>query len=91
MRAFIAVTGLIAAVAMSPNQVAAESRSCPPNPLTQAHEPWMKMSTGAVDRGGPAPASEANPLMLAAVRTVGNATGDSAETLIPVNPLTNRP
>ncbi len=91
MRTIIAAAALVVTATMAPTPVVAEGPTCPPNPLTQAHEPWMKMPSTAVDLGSPAPASATNPLMANSWQ-VRPAPGPAAATsATPVNPLTNRP
>ena len=91
MRAIITAAALLVAATLAPMPAAAEQPNCPPNPLTQAHEPWMKMPTGAVDLQTPTPASATNPLMVDFGRAL-QATSPVVETGSPqANPLTHRP
>jgi hypothetical protein len=87
MRTILTATALVVAAAMAPVPVAAEGPTCPPNPLTQAHEPWMKMPSTAVDLHSSPPASATNPLMVNLPMP-----GPAVETRsAPDNPLTHRP
>jgi len=91
MRTALTAVALLAAVTMAPMPVAAEGPKCPPNPLSQAHEPWMTMPGTAVDLRTPPPASAANPLLQNVVRTLP-ATGSVVGTpAAPINPLTHQP
>jgi hypothetical protein len=91
MRTILTAAALLAAAALAPTPVTAEQATCPPHPLTQAHEPWMKMPGTAVDLRTPPPVSATNPLMVGVARML-SATGPAVETgAARVNPLTNRP
>ena len=91
MRTIITAAALLVAATLAPVPAAAEQPNCPPNPLTQAHEPWMKMPSGAVDLHTAPPASVTNPLMVNFGR-VQSALGPSLESgSPPVDPLTHKP
>ncbi len=91
MRTTLTATALLAVTALAAAPALAEQATCPPNPLNQGHEPWMKMPSTAVDLRASPPASATNPLMQARW-LVRPTSGPAIRTeSIPVNPLTNRP
>lgn len=91
MRTMLIATALFAVTALAAAPAMAEQATCPPNPLNQGHDPWMKMPSTAIDLRTPAPASASNPLMVNLWREL-SAPGPAVETgSVPVNPLTNRP
>lgn len=69
MRATLTALTLLGVAAATP-LAATAGPACPRNPMTQAHEPWMKMPTGAVDLHTAPPASATNPLMVGRVAWV---------------------
>lgn len=90
MRIALTAAALLAAATLVAAPAMAEA-TCPPNPLNQGHEPWMKMPSTAVDLHTPPPASATNPLMQAK-GLAPSASGAAIRTEpVPVNPLTNRP
>lgn len=91
MRAILTAAALAVAATVAPAPVMAEGPTCPPNPLTQGHEPWMKMPGTAVDLRTPPPASATNPLMVSAWQVLPTPGPAAATGAAPVNPLTHRP
>lgn len=91
MRTILAAAAFAVAATMVPVPVVAEGPTCPPNPLSQAHEPWMKMPYTAVDLRTPPPASATDPLMVNLWRVLPAPEPAIATAAAPVNPLTMRP
>ncbi len=90
MPAAITVAALLFAANLSATPAPAGGPACDPHPLTQGHPGWMRMPSGAVDLGAPAPAAAGNPLMVGFWRSLPAARNDTTRTAT-VNPLTNRP
>ena len=91
MRSILTAGGLLVVTALFAVPVIAEQPTCDPNPLTQTHPGWMKMSSTAVDLRTAPPASATTPLMQDYWRALP-AAGAAIDTgRPPVNPLTNRP
>ncbi len=90
MRIALTAAALLAAATLVAVPAMAEV-TCPPNPLNQGHEPWMKMPSTAVDLRTSPPASATNPLMQAPWQVLPSPGGAIGTEPVRVNPLTNRP
>jgi len=90
MRIALTAAALFAAATLVAAPAMAEA-TCPPNPLNQGHEPWMKMPSTAVDLHSPPPASATNPLMVNLWQVLPAPSPVIETGAAPVNPLTNRP
>ena len=89
MRTILTALTLLSVAAVAP-VAAAVLPACPPNPLTQTHDTWMKMPSGAVDLNTPPPASATNPLMVNIGWVLAAQGADTQDGSAAVNPLTHR-
>lgn len=90
MRSILTAGALLFVAALVPAPVNAE-QACDPNPLTQGHPGWMKISSAAVDLRTPPPASATDPLMQKHWRVAPAAAPDVGTAGSQSNPLTHQP